>query len=324
MFQQCVSTARSRIVLVALAAGAFAMAAPAEACSVCGCGDPLLAASDPAAITGQLRLQVDTEYLRIDAGTDGQPGYTDELTQWSYRLNAVYRPFEGLSITATVPLVSKIIHTVGGGTDVLGSDLTGLGDIEVAGRYSLWRSVDLGVGRVHELAVTAGSSLPTGNHNAKAPDGSLIDPHGQLGTGGWGPFFGLSYRFEQGSWLAFANVSERLRTEATYFDSSKYKFGDALLWSVHGQYRPMRSVALDLGVDGRYARADKAADPTGAVTSAVENTGGTVLSAAPGVYFNTVGNLWLFIRGQIPFYKNLFGEQDVLPSFTTGIQFQVL
>jgi hypothetical protein len=324
MSQRYVSTTRSRIVLVALAAAVLAVAAPAEACSVCGCGDPLLSASDPAAITGKLRLQVDTEYLRIDAGTDGQPGYTDKLTQLSYRFNAVYRPIEDLSLTTTVPLVSKTIHTVGGGTDVVGSDLTGLGDIEVAGRYSLWRRIDLGTGRVHELAVTAGSSLPTGNHNAKASDGSLIDPHGQLGTGGWGPFVGLNYLFEQGSWLAFANVSGRLRTEATYFDSSKYKFGDALLWSVHGQYRPIRSVALDLGLDGRYAKADRATDPSGVVTNAVDNTGGTVLSVAPGVYFNAVGKLWLFVRGQIPVYKNLFGEQDILPSFTTGIQFQAL
>jgi hypothetical protein len=34
--------------------------------------------------------------------------------------------------------------------------------------------------------------------------------------------------------------------------------------------------------------------------------------------------VWLFVRGQIPFYKNLFGEQNVLPSFTTGIQWQAL
>jgi hypothetical protein len=207
---------------------------------------------------------------------------------------------------------------------VVGSDLTGLGDVEIAGRYAPWRSVQLGVGRVQELAVTAGTVIPTGNHDAKAADGSLIDPHGQLGTGGWSPFVGLNYRFEQGSWLAFANVSGRLRTEATYFDSSKYKFGDALLWSVHGQYLPARRVALDLGVDGRYAKADKATDTSGAVDSAVGNTGGTVLSLAPGLYFNAYGGLWLFVRGQIPFWKNLRGEQDVLPSFTTGIQFQVL
>ena len=55
----------------------------------------------------------------------------------------------------------------------------------------------------------------------------------------------------------------------------------------------------------------------------MDNNGGTVLSAAPGVYFNAVGGLWLFVRGQVPFYKNLLGEQDVKPSVVTGVQFQV-
>jgi hypothetical protein len=296
----------------------------ARACSICGCGDPLLSVSDPAAITGQLRLQLDTEYLRVDAGTDGQPGFTDELTQRSYRFNAVYRPLELLSITATIPLVDKTIHTVGGGSDVVTSDQTGLGDVEVAARYALWRSVDLGVGRVHEVAVTAGTAIPTGSSNARDAAGALIDPHGQLGTGGWGPFLGLTYRFEQGNWLAFGSVSGRLRTEATYFDGSKYKFGDALLWSIHGQYHPAGWVALDLGVDGRYARADRMTEAGGMLHDPVDNTGGTVLAASPGIYLNASGGLWIFARGQVPFYKKLLGEQDVLPSFTAGVQFQAL
>jgi len=312
------------VVLPLFALASTLVASPARACSVCGCGDPLLTSTDPAAITGKLRFQLDTEYLRIDAGTDGQPGYTDQLTQWSYRLNAVYRPLDELALTVTVPMVTKSIHTVGGGTDVLDSDLTGLGDVELAARYTAWRAVDLGVGRVHEMGVTAGTSMPTGSHDAKAADGSLIDPHGQLGTGGWGPFLGLHYRFEQGSWTAFALASYRWRTEASYFDGSKYKFGNAFLGSMHGQYKVARWVALDLGIDGRYAVADKATDPDGVVDGAVVNTGGTVLSAAPGVYLNATGPLWLFVRGQIPFYKDLFGEQDVHPSFTTGLQWQVL
>lgn len=310
-----------KLLLGAAAIAALVTAVPARACSVCGCGDPLLLASDPAAITGKLRLQLDTEYLRVDAGTDGDERSTDKLKQWSYRFNAVYRPIEDLSFVVTVPLVTKSIDTVGA-NPATGSDLTGLGDVEVAARYAVWRSVDLGKQRVHEVAVTAGTMVPTGPHDAKDADGALIDPHGQLGTGGWGPFVGLGYLFEQGQWLAFANVSGRLRTEASYFDASKYKFGDALLWSVHGQYRPVRRVALDLGIDGRYAARDRATATDGAVTDAVENTGGTVLSAAPGVYFEAGGGLWLFLRGQIPFMKSLSDRQDVLPSFTTGIQFQ--
>jgi hypothetical protein len=49
------------------------------------------------------------------------------------------------------------------------------------------------------------------------------------GTGGWGPWAGVHYRLEQQAWSGFASVSYRLRTEASYFDGSKYKFGDALL-----------------------------------------------------------------------------------------------
>jgi hypothetical protein len=307
---------------LALAALGSSLANPASACSVCGCGDPLLSSTDPAAITGQLRFQVDTEYLRIDAGTDGAPGFTDKLTQWSYRFNAVYRPLEVLSLIATLPLGNRMIHTVGGGEDVINSNLTGVGDAEVAARWAAWRSVDFGTGRVHEMAIAAGTAIPTGRHNAKSADGTLVDPHGQLGTGGWGPFAGLHYRYEQGSWNGFASLTYRRRTQASYFDGSRYKFGDAVLWSFHGQRRPIQRVALDLGVDGRYARADKATEPDGTVTSAVDNTGGTVLSVAPGVYFNAARDLWLFVRGQVPFYTNLFGEQDVRPSVTIGLQYQ--
>ncbi|HET9598338.1 MAG TPA: hypothetical protein VFP65_22310 [Anaeromyxobacteraceae bacterium] len=307
--------------LGAAAAAALASASPARACSVCGCGDPLLAASDPAAITGKLRLQLDTDYLRMDAGTEGNPNSTDQLSQWSYRFNAAYRPIDDLSFLVTVPLVSKTMKASEGGATTPMSDLTGLGDIEVAARYAFFRSVDLAKQRAWEVAVTGGSMLPTGEHNATA-DGVLIDAHGQIGTGGWGPFLGLAFLFEQKDWLAFANASYRVRTEATYDDGSKYKFGDAVLWSVHGQYRPMRRLALDLGVDGRYAMRDRQTEADGNLVPQVENTGGTVLSAAPGVYFEAGAGIWLFARGQIPFATSLYGLQKVYPGFTTGLQFQ--
>ncbi len=302
-----------RLALVCAAVAAVAAATPARACSVCGCGDPLLTSSDPAAITGLLRLQVDAEYLRVDAGNETQSGYTDELTQWSYRFNAVYRPSDTLSVIATVPVVNKDMSMTGMGTSMSMSDVTSLGDVELAARYAVWRSVDLGIGRVQELALSAGTSTPTGPNGLRAA-GERIDEHGQPGAGSWGPFAGLHYRFEQGSWLAFASLSGRMHTENGY----GYTYGSALLWSVHGQYFPVKRLALDLGIDGRLAAADEHSGGT------VVNTGGTVLSAAPGVYFNAVGGAWLFVRGQIPFYKRFLGEQGQLPSVVTGIQYQVL
>jgi hypothetical protein len=316
-------TGRHRRFRVALALAGVIWAAPALACSVCGCGDPLLTSSDPAAINGTLRLQLDVEHLRIDAGTDGAPGYTDQLTQTSYRLNAAYRPIDALSLTATLPLVSKRIVTVGPTPPVTDSDLTGLGDVELGVRYAVWRSVQVGQQRSQEVALGVGTSLPTGAHDARMSDGSLVDPHGQLGTGGWGPFAGLYYRFEQGDWTGYANAGYRARTEASFLDGSKYKFGNAWLWSAHGQYLLAKRVALDLGVDGRSAVADRSTDPSGAVTSPVENTGGTVISLAPGAYVDAGAGLWLFGRGQVPVHKGLFGRQDVKPSFTVGVQYQV-
>ena len=307
----------------------FASVPPAAACSICGCGDPLLAASDPAAITGLLRLQLDAEYLRVDAGTDGQPGFTDRLTQLSYRLNVVYRPISRLSLLVTLSLLDKTIHTVGGGTDITDSHLTGIGDTELGARHALWRSLDMSIGRVQEFALAAGLMFPSGAHDAKETDkdtgaATLVDPHGQLGTGAWGPFLGVHYRFEQVNWLGFADVSYRMRTTASYSDGSKYKFGDVALWSVHAQYRPLSTVAVDLGVDGRFAQADKTTAAGDTSSSTQDNTGGTLLAAAPAVYVNAVRGFWLFARAQIPFYKNLYGEQDIEPSFTLGMQYQVL
>jgi hypothetical protein len=316
------------VVAVILAVAALhAGSSTAQACSICGCGDPLLAAADPAAIAGQLRLQLDTEYLRIDAGTEGQPGYTDKLTQWSYRLNVVYRPWTRLSLIATLPLVDKTMRTVGGGLDVVDSHLTGLGDAELAARLVLWQSLSFVRRRVQEVALSAGTMMPTGRADAATTDSSgqrvPTDPHAQLGTGGWGPFVGLHDRFEQGDGLLFADLAYRWRTTGTYFDGSTYKFGDALLWSLHGQYRVHTRVAADLGVDGRYARPDKAA-AAGQATSTVVNTGGTLLALAPGVYVNALPQVWLFGRAQFPFYKRLYGEQDVGPSVVLGLQYEAL
>lgn len=301
--------------LLTLAAGiaALAAASPALACSVCGCGDPLLGSSDPAAITGRLRLQLDAEYLRVDAANEADPALTDELTQWSYRVNAVWRPADALALTLTVPLVEKDMRMVGGGMSMRASDATGLGDVEVAARWTAWRGVNLGVGRVQELAVSGGASTPTGENDARS-EGARIDEHGQPGTGGWGPFAGVHYRLEQGKWLAFASLSGRAHTE----NAHGYRYGAAALWSVHGQYFPTRRVVLDLGVDGRTAAADTASG------AAVPSTGGTVLSLSPGVYGNVVGGAWLFLRGQIPFHERFRGVQDQLPSIVVGLQYQLI
>jgi hypothetical protein len=278
--------------------------APAWACSVCGCGDPLLSSSDPAAVSGRMRLGIDMEYLGMKSGTP-----SDVLDQYTLRLSGVLSPAPGLSVIAQLPLTRKNLNNADG----TGSRLSGLGDVEVGGRYTLVDVPDLAKQRRQTFAVSAGTSLPTGAR-ATTFDGHEVDEHGQLGTGAWGPWAGLHYRLEQRQWTVFASLSGRLRTT----NSEGYHYGDALLWSVHGQLWVASQLSVDLGVDARHA----AADATSGV--AVEDTGGTVLAAAPGIYWNATGPLWLAARAQLPFYTHLYGVQSVGPTVTFGVQYLVL
>jgi hypothetical protein len=42
------------------------------------------------------------------------------------------------------------------------------------------------------------------------------------------------------------------------------------------------------------------------------------------VYLNPTGGLWVFARGQVPFYQALLGEQQVRPSVVVGLQYSLL
>ena len=117
-----------RLLLGAVSAAALLSSASAWACSVCGCGDPLLSANDPAAVNGRLRLQIDTEYLSVKSGAP-----SDKLDQYTLRANGVYSPAPGLSFIAQVPFTRKNLNNADGS----GSDLSGLGDVELGARYTV-------------------------------------------------------------------------------------------------------------------------------------------------------------------------------------------
>lgn len=290
------------------AAAALLAALPARPCSVCGCGDPLLSASDPAASSGVLRLAAEAEYLRVTAANEDDPALTDRLDQYTLRLGAVYSPVPSLGLIAQLPIVRKDLATSGHTT----SDLTGVGDLEIGARYVLVDRPDFARQRRRSFAVSAGTSVPTGARTATI-HGVPVDEHGQLGTGAWGPYAGLHYRWEERLWTVFASVTGRLRTT----NAERYHYGDSVLWSVHGQVWPWERLAVDLGVDGRWAAVDtRGPEP-------VPATGGAVLAAAPGLYWNVVGGWWASARAQLPFATWLVGRQGVDPTLALGVQYQL-
>lgn len=293
---------------IALAAALLAAAAPrsAEACSVCACGDPLLAASEAPGMAGALRLTLDAEWLRVRAASDASPGLTDRLTQQTLKLGAVWSPADRLNLAVAVPVTSKVMATVGGGPAVPVSDQAGLGDVDVGARFFPFTSADVGARRAQALGLSLGTSLPTG------PRQATLDEHAQLGTGGFGPYAGLLYRYGQGDLAGVASLTGRART----LNADGYRYGGALAWTVQGEWDVHPRVSLALGVDGREAWADRAAG------AAVPDTGGLVLAAAPAASFNVAPGLFVTARGQLPFFTRLRGEQAVDPTVSLGLQWQ--
>lgn len=276
---------------------------PTAACSICACGDPLVAASEVPAMAGALRLSLDGEWLQVESAE--APGETKRLTQQSLRLAAVYSPLDRLNLVVSVPLTSKAMKSLGTGERL--SDETGLGDVEVGARWFAFTATDLSARRAQSLGLSLGASLPTG------PRRAALDEHAQLGSGSWGPYAGLLYRIGQGDFAAVASVTGRLRTE----NGDGYRYGSALLWSVAGEYDVTRRVAVAVGLDGRNAGVDR--DDLGAV----EGTGGLVLALAPAVSVGLPGGLFVTARAQVPVVKRLEGEQDVGPTVNVGLQWQV-
>lgn len=284
----------------------------ARACSVCGCGDPLVLAGDSIPVANTLRFALEYEYLTATARSDDAPDRTESLTQMTLRPVVVYSPFSRVNVVLQVPLVRK--DWALSGTPTEGTETAvpmGLGDLDLGVRVFLWDATSIQAQRRQNLALSAGTSFPTGADNATTPEGERIDQHAQLGTGAWGPYVGALYAFHQDPWNFFLSVTGRFRTT----NSFQYRYGDAVLWSAQLRFRVVEPFALQLGVDGRYAGRDRSAGVL------QENTGGLVVSAVPGLAWNVSGPVWVLAQVQVPFATHLFGEQTVGVTATASLQF---
>ena len=307
----CLAAVR-RTLSVAAAAFLVASASPALACSVCGCGDPLVGVGQVAGPAGQFGLELDGQYLYQKAGGE-EPGTLDILNQWSLLLTASYTPIANVNLVVTLPWVWKDMQMeMQDGTRMSSSNLNGFGDMQVGARWFFWEHLDLGNSIRHTLSVSAATFIPTGNNSAVDADGVRIDEHGQVGTGGWGPNAGLFYRMQGDVWSAYAGVWGLYRT----VNSFGYRFGAAALWTAVGQYQPLDWLALALGVDGRAAGFDTQDGVE------VENTGGLVLAAVPAVYAKVFPGGWLLAKAQLPFATSLNGIQTIGPVVTVGLRYE--
>lgn len=281
----------------------------AWACSVCGCGDPLVDVGSATPTSGLLRFSLDFQYLTADAQSDEDASLTEGLTQLTLRPEVVFSPTQKLSLVLQVPLVRKD-WALRGRALVESQRTQGLGDVDLGARWFLFQKSDFVHQRRQEFALSAGTSFPTGSDNAMV-DGERLDDHAQLGTGGFGPYLGVLYAVHQDPWNVSASLTGRARTTNSY----GYHYGTSLLWSVVGTYRPWDRAGFELGFEGRYAWQDT---EDGEVQT---NTGGFLLALSPGVKVNLAGRLWLHVKAQVPIATSLYGVQHVGPVFLAGVQY---
>jgi hypothetical protein len=303
----------ARLAAVVTATSLAFAAPPALACSVCGCGDPLVGVGQVAGPAGQLGLELDGQWLSQKAGGD-VPDTTDLLNQYSVLLTASYTPVANLNLVVTLPWVWKNMQMeMPDGSRMTSSNLNGFGDMQLGIRWFFWEDTDVGNRTRQTLSVSASTFAPTGNNAAVQSDGERVDEHGQIGTGGWGPSAGLFYRIQGDVWSGYAGVWGLYRS----VNSSGYRFGSAALWTVAGQYQPIDWLAVALAVDGRAAGSDV---QDGA---AVENTGGFLLAAVPAVYVKVFPGGWLLAKAQLPFATKLNGVQTIGPVITAGLRYEL-
>lgn len=299
-----------RRAICAMALSSCALPRLVFACSVCGCGDPLVIAGDARPVSGNFRLALDAEYLTAAAASDDDPTATESVVQYTLRPVVVWNPASFLSVVLQVPFTRKDWSLSRSSPD--NASNTGIGDVDLGARWFLWQTADFSHLRRQDLAISAGTSLPTGPDNLTS-NGVRIDDHAQLGTGSFGPYVGALYAFHQDPWNLSINASVRAHTT----NSFGYQYGTAALWSVRGMFRVSDPFALILGIDGRYAAHDVS---NGSMPS---NTGGLLLAAVPGVAFNAVGNLWIHLHAQLPFFTHLFGSQTVGPVVALSLQYSL-
>lgn len=278
-------------------------AQPAAACSTCKCGDytiTLMGAERPY----QDRLRASLDYvLRTESA--GEPGVEEETTDESrLMLGLAYGVSENLMLGLQAPYVRKVVEATGGESE----DASGLGDIDLVGRWVMFRSGEMPSRNLAGLRL--GVRLPTAEQ-VRDGSGALHEIHLQPDAGATAPNVGAWYSHIRYPWLMSAS--------ATYYSFGEgnqgFAPGNVLHASLQGQYALTQSLALQAGLDARQSEhnfEEGARD---------ENSGGFLAMAYAGAALRVGEDLLLNLGVQLPAVENLNGHQDEGTNVRAGVTF---
>lgn len=212
----------------------------------------------------------------------------------------VYGATRNLTFFGIVPYLDKTLDLTTSAGRVQRND-SGLGDVTLLGRYTLYARDRLGDTR--RFAPFVGLKLPTGDDDEQDSLGRLPPPL-QLGSGSWDPIVGTSFTWQTFDWEFDSAVQYRFNTEANNFE-----FGDQARLDLSFQYRLWpRTVGAGVPafVYGVLESNLIDADENEARGISNPNSGGTTWFLAPGIQFVTTRTI-LETSIQIPTVQDLNG-----------------
>ncbi len=297
-----------------------------QACSVCGCGDPLQASETAHPLADSWRLDIQNIYLTASAQSDDLIS-TESVRQVNLNTTLTYSPTFNLSLTVMLPVVEKYWSVTAPAGPDAGTPF-GIGDMLVGFRYFFWQETNFQNQQHQALAVSAGSYLPTGGTNFVSQfTGNNLDTHAQLGTGAFGLYGGLLYNHVWDGFTLSANANVIVHTTPATTDSTSpvfgYTFGTSYTGGISGQLTVAEPLAFSLAIEGRYANADTEENDDKSAIITAPNTGGTVIDLSPGFSWNVSGDSTLYAKVQIPVYTSLNGVQQIDPTYMAGTRFLI-
>ncbi|MFQ5526935.1 MAG: transporter [Thermoanaerobaculia bacterium] len=206
-----------------------------------------------------------------------------------------------LTLFGITPLLDKQL-TIGTPAGQMSRGDSGVGDLTLLARYTLWQRDSRGA--TFRVAPFVGVEAPTGRDDAKDALGSLPSPL-QLGSGSWDPVLGLVVTRQTLGWQVDSSFSYQANTEANDFE-----IGDVARFDLSYQHR-VRPRELSAGVPSFvYAVLESNVvwqDRHRAAGQEVSDSGGTSWYLAPGIQ-HVRKRLILEAAVQVPVAQSLHGS----------------
>ena len=289
----------------------LAGAAPALACSECGCSLSSDWAALGFAMTPGFESGLRFEYyeqtdLRTGTGRGDRAALSlpndDEIQQRTLNRNTWldlnYVMSSSWALSVSVPCHDRFHTTIAeGDTDISTAHACGLGDVRLLGRYQ--RS-----GATHSFGLQFGFKLPTGRFDqnfAEGPQaGALLDRGLQLGSGTTDLLAGVSWFVRPTTSLGFfaqAQFDQPLAAREGFLPSTSLTLSGGVRWLNASRLTPQ----LQLNVKSEGREHGAAADTA--------NSGGTLVYLSPGVTAEPAANASAFVFVQLPVYQRVNGLQ---------------